>query len=127
MRVLSYHPVIISDNKKSLLRQEANVKSELTTEEKLQIIDMYIGAKLETAADIPEPEEQLGKFLHFASGVGSLKDVLVLVISLFKDQSISISKELILPALKQFCRVSFIQEPEASGLCLLKMVLTLFR
>lgn len=88
-------------------------KTELTAEEKLQIIDMYIGSKLEAAADIPEPEEQLGKFLHFVSGVGSLEDVLILVISLFKDQDVSVSKELILPSLRQFCKVSFIQEPLA--------------
>jgi hypothetical protein len=108
------YEVIISDNKR--LAAQENAKAELSTEEKLQVIDMYIGSKLETAADIPEPEEQLGKFLHFVSGVGSLKDVLVLVVSLFKDQDVTVSKDLILPALKQFCKVSFIQEPEASGM-----------
>lgn len=84
---------------------------------------MYIGSKLETAVDIPEPEEQVGKFLHFVSGVGSLKDVLILIISLFKDQDLSVSKDLILPALKQFCQVSFISEPEAGGRLLLNQYL----
>ena len=105
--VLTNLQVIVSDHRKSV----SDKTKELSIEEKLQAIDIYIGTKLETANDIPAPEEQIGKFLHFVTGVGSLKDVLMLIISLYKDEEkASISEEFVLASLKQFTNVSFIED-----------------
>eukprot|EP01126_Amoeba_proteus_P066821 TRINITY_DN9743_c0_g1_i3.p1 TRINITY_DN9743_c0_g1~~TRINITY_DN9743_c0_g1_i3.p1 ORF type:complete len:356 (-),score=64.04 TRINITY_DN9743_c0_g1_i3:348-1343(-) len=115
------HPVIDvilneKDKPTSSRRKEKSStpsSKQLSTEEKLQYIDMYIGKKLATLEEIPNSEEHTGKFLTFCSSFGSLEDVLVLLVSLFGDsQRIVLDGTSIFEALSLFSRISFLQEPQ---------------